>query len=137
MVAAALTAPPVATVLAFVSIVVLLDLAGDLGSRGIARFFGDFMMYGSAVAYLAGALVGIPGYLTLRRRHRLGLRSVILVAALSGVVAFLPVLRVVTGSAGAFGAIMAVGAVIGACAGAWFWLVAFGRRSPDSSDQPT
>jgi hypothetical protein len=127
----------VGTVLAFVSIVLLLDLAGDLGPRGIARFFGDFMMYGLAVAYLAGALVGVPAYLTLRRRHGLGFLSVVLVAALGGVLAFLPVLRVLTGSAGAFGSTLALGAVVGACAGAWFWLVAFGRRSPASSDQPS
>jgi len=137
MVTAALTAPAVGAVLAFVSTVVLLDLAAELGPRGIMRFFGDFMMYGSAIAYLIGALVGIPAYLTLRRRDRLGFRSVVLVAALCGVLAFLPVLRVLTGSAGAFGATLALGAVSGACAGAWFWLVAFGRRSSMSSDQPT
>jgi hypothetical protein len=135
MVTAALTAPTVGTVLAFVSVVVLLDLTGDLGPRGIARFFGDFMMYGLAAAYLVGAAVGIPAYVALRRRHRLGFRSVVLVATLSGVLAFLPALAGFTGSPGAFGGTMALGAVSGACAGAWFWLLAFGR-SPGAREQP-
>jgi hypothetical protein len=137
MVAAALTAPAVGTVLAFASVVVLLDLAADLGPRGVARFFRDFMMFGSAVAYLVGAAVGIPAYLVLQRRHRLRFRAVVLVAALCGVLAFLPVLVELTGSLRAFGGTTAVGALCGACAGAWFWLVAFGRRSPDAPDQPT
>jgi hypothetical protein len=137
LVTAMLTAPPVGTVLAFVSIVVLLDLTEDLGSRGLAQLFRDFMMFGSAVAYLVGGVVGIPAYRALRRRHRLGLGSIVLVAALSGVLAFLPVLVGFTGSPRAFGGTTALGAVSGACAGAWFWLVAFGRRSPDALDQPT
>jgi hypothetical protein len=137
MVTAALTAPPVGTALAFVSIVVLLDLARDLGPRGIARLFGDFMVYGSAVAYLVGAAFGIPAYLILRRRHRLGFRWVVLVGAVGGVLALLPVLAGFTGSPGALGGTAALGAVSGACAGAWFWLVAFGRRSPYAGDRPT
>jgi hypothetical protein len=136
LVTAALTAPLVATVLAFASIVVLLDLTPDLGPRGIARFFRDFMMLGSAVAYLVGAAVGIPAYVFLGRRRRLAFRSVVVVAAVSGVLALLPVLMVFTGSLRALGGTTALGAVCGACAGAWFWLVAFGRRSPGARDQP-
>ena len=135
MLTAALTAPLVGVVAAFVFVVVLLDLTPDLGARGVARFFRDFMMFGSAVAYLVGAVVGIPAYAYVRRR-RPSLQAIVLVAALAGVIAFFPVLRGLTGSARAMAGTAAVGAVSGACAGAWFWLVAFGRRSSSVQDEP-
>ena len=136
VVIAALTAPPVGVAIAFTLIVVLLDLTDDLGPRAIARFFADFMVLGSAVAYAIAAVVGIPAYRSLRRRDRLGLRSIVLVAALAGVLAFVPVLIGFTGSPRAFGGTTALGAVSGACAGAWFWLVAFGRKLSGARDQP-
>ena len=136
MLAAVLTAPPIGAVIAFVFVVVLLDLAAELGSQGLARFFGDFMMLGSAVAYTVAAAVGIPAFMYSRRRRRLGLGAIVLLAASSGVIAFIPVMGGLTGSPRAILGTAALEAVSGAGAGAWFWLVAFGRRSTPARDQP-
>jgi hypothetical protein len=109
---------------AYVLVVLLLDLSADIGPSGLVRFFLNFMTVGSAVSYAVEVVVGIPAGLLLRRRSRLTFLATIAVGVLGGVIAFLPVLRVMTGSTSAFTGTMLVGAASGACAGAWFWVVA-------------
>ena len=133
--AAVLTAPPIGVAVGYVLVVLLLDLSEDLGPRGLARFFANFMMVGSAVAYAVEAVVCIPAGVLLRRRDRLTFSSTLAVATLGGVIAILPVLRVMTGSASAFAGTMFLGGASGAAAGAWFWVVALRQRKAAPHDE--
>jgi hypothetical protein len=136
-VAAALTAPPVGVAAAYLLVVVLLDLSADIGLSGLARFFLNFMTVGSAVAYAVELVVGIPAAMLLKRRSRLTFLATVAVGVLGGVIAFLPVLRVMTGSTSAFTGTMLVGAASGACAGVWFWVVAsLGRHATQDGEGP-
>ena len=134
-VAAALTAPPIGVAVAYVLVVVLLDLSADLEPRELLRFFRNFMMVGGAVAYAVEVLVGIPAAVLLRRRDRVTLLSIAAVGALGGVIAFLPVLRVMTQDTSALAGTTLLGAASGACAGAWFWVVALSRRRAPRHDE--
>jgi hypothetical protein len=133
---AVLTAPPIGAALAYVLVVVALELYEDIGTRGLARFFVNFMTIGSAVAYAVELAVAIPAGMLLQRRDHLTFTATLVVGAVGGVIVFLPVLRVLTGSTSAFAGTVLLGAVSGACAGAWFWVVALRERGPRHDGAP-
>ena len=130
IVAAALTAPLIGVLVAYALVVVLLDLSEDLEPRELLRFFRNFMMIGGAVAYAVEAMVGIPAAVLQRRRDRITFLSTLGVGALGGVIAFLPVLRVMTQDTSALAGTSLLGAASGGCAGAWFWVVGLRRPRP-------
>ncbi len=134
-VVAALTSPPIGVAVAYVFMVLLLDLTEDVPLRGLVQLFVNFMTIGSVVAYAVEAVIGIPISVLLRRRNRLTVLATVGVGAVCGVIALLPVLRVMVGSVSGAAGTLLVGAVSGTCAGAWFWIIALRHGAPPREDE--
>jgi len=112
------------------------DILGDALSAA-----GFLLGFGALGAYTLEVWIGIPAYRWLKRTGRLRLSSVTATAAFAGSLAFAGPLFLAsdTPTLGYVALILVLGAVGGAVAGAWFWLVAFGkvRRSNQRMDQPS
>lgn len=128
-----LTAPPVGIVALAAALGLLLVLQGELEAGELAtsviRASGFLLLFGAPGAYLMELLIGLPSYGWLRRRGGIRPGPVLLIAGLTGALAFTLQWALVWGGGSAAGLALELlfGAVGGMVAGLWFWLVAFQR----------
>jgi len=126
--AAALTAPPIGISVTFVlHFVVLIGEIEGSDAASFLFFWFLFLLIGTPISYLVGAVIGVPAYRLLERRDRLTLPYAILVGALAGIVSYLPIFFDSYRRPMEFAGLVVVGFIGGAAAGAWFWALGIRR----------
>jgi hypothetical protein len=141
MVVAGLTAPLVGMMVVTLGLRALSDkpmVSWNAESDTLAHMLFFIIFFGWPGAYLLEACVGIPAYFMLKSRGLLRPWAVIGIAALTGAVAFAIPRTAVSGAWNlhSLETSLLLGALGGAAAGWWFWLVAFRRRSHPASAVP-
>ncbi len=135
LVVAAITAP----ILGIATLAIAASLVAAAASEvslqetvdGTPLAFGFLLLFGLPGAYLLEAIIGIPGYLWLRRSTPIQLLPVCVLAGVGGALAFAISWQVfwASGSVLGFAQSLVLGLPGGIVAGAWFWFVALKQPS--------